>query len=59
MTVAMNHDLTFNDGCIFGLKCRPRWKSTRGMATTAPDEEPTRRESPFRLYTGMSLLKTS
>ena len=22
--MAMNHDLIFNDGCIFGLKCRPR-----------------------------------
>ena len=24
MKMAMNHDLIFNDGCIFGLKCRPR-----------------------------------
>ena len=22
--MAMNHDLIFNDGCIFGLKCPPR-----------------------------------
>ena len=24
MKMAMNHDLIFNDGCIFGLKCPPR-----------------------------------
>ena len=37
----------------------PTAKSTRGMATTAPDEEPNRRESLFRLYTDIPHLKTS
>ena len=52
----MNHDLIFNDGCIFGLKC-PTAKST-GMATTAPDEESNHRGWLLRLYTDIPHIKT-